>query len=329
MGVSTDHQNATPSIALIGCGNIAGGDWPLTPPLTHMAAIQAVGMNVSDVFDIDLEKSKQFAKKWGIQTTHSSLESLLPKKFDLIVIATPPTERLKLLKNIFATKASLNLVIEKPISYDLAETLEIEQLISSHKACVWVPYIRSWVPGIEKWKQKNHSGELGDFLGGSAIYTKGLHNNGQHLISLLLEFTPEPTSVSVSGKVEDERVEDPSFHFQLNYADGKQLQVTAIDHRVLSHIEVNLFYSNGRLRINESGRIISWTPKQADQFYPGYFSLGEEKTEDTLFNQHFYSFYSKLYSHFNNKHIEESNFSNAVKTSTLINKISSKAIGII
>lgn len=323
MEINQKYFDSTSQIALIGCGNIAGGDWPVKPPVTHLAAIQSIGFNVTDVYDIDPLKAKSFAQKWNIPYVHHNFEDLISKNYDLIIITSPPINRSLLLKKIVFKTSCKTFVLEKPLGSDFEEVKEIEKIVNENHLTLIVPLIRSWVPGIQHWSRKAKSGELGKFMGGSGYYTKGLNNNGSHLVTLILDFLNMPKTCSNLGKIEDGRIEDPTFHFQFNYEAGSTLTVTGLDHREYSQLELDLFFQKGRLRISESGKRISWSPAKDDPIYPGYKSIEESPSQDTHFEEHFSNFYKSILTPAGGIPIQ-GNLKNAVASAYWINEIARK-----
>jgi predicted dehydrogenase len=211
------------------------------------------------------------------------------------------------------------IVCEKPlVEFDDQLDRVAELLTRGH---VWVNFIRHWVPGIRGWAQRAAAGELGAFLGGRAFYTKGLRNNGTHLLALLAGFTPAVRSVQCTGVLQDQRGEDLSAHFTLHYDGGCALSVTALNHAYLGHLSADLCFSTGRLRIDHGGAWVHWAPIRSDPMYPGYQSLGDETTFDTGLDQHFVELYARVAKHLRGEIDEPSNLESAIRVSRLIAEI--------
>lgn len=307
-------------VALIGCGRIAGATRGGEIPTTHMAAIEATpGLSVCGVFDIHRGQAESFAETWGIATVFDTLEDAIGSRPDLTVIATPAQGRVDILEKVVKAMPGAAIVCEKPLVESDEQLDRVAALLP--QAHIWVSYIRHWVPGIRAWAQRAAAGELGEFLGGRAFYTKGLRNNGSHLLALLVGFTPAVRSVRCNGVLQDQRDEDPSVHFTLHYDGGCALSVTALHHAYLGHLSADLCFSTGCLRIDHGGAWIHWARIRPDPMYPGYQSLGDETTLDSGFGQHFVEMYARVAKHLRGEADEPSNLESAIRVSRLVAEI--------
>ena len=149
----------------------------------HFQAIKA-----SENFELVgiVEKSskvRELAKnKYKIKNVFSSISEANTKikKIDLAVISTPPLGRYNL---ICSFKNIKGLIIEKPISLNIAESKKILNFCKKNKILCEVNYWRRFVP------QFLENNEIFDLLGSlqSCViyYCGGLKNNGVHLIDFV------------------------------------------------------------------------------------------------------------------------------------------------
>jgi len=260
-----------------------------------MAALAALGLkNSVRVFDISSQTGQAFAKKWDLPAPAQSIHELLSQPTQLVIVTSPPDERMALLREIILHKPLKALVIEKPIVRSAAEIDTIKEILSRPDVGCWVPYIRTWVKGLNKWKHVIARGELGEFVGGFATYGKGLRNNGSHLLAMLFNLVGYPVSAQTGGKIADSREDDPTFHLRLSYPKNTMISVLGLDHRNFSHLSATLYFTSGRLDIDQGGRQISWSQASPDKIYPGYQSLSTPTVEDSAFDDHFINFYADV-----------------------------------
>src|SRR3954469_9651137 len=127
---------------------------------------------VSNFFDLDYQpvlkaacardagKVKEFAAKWGYETTETDWRKLLDRKdIDAIDICTPNNTHKEI--SLAAARAGKMILCEKPLSMTSAEGAEMVRAVESAKVpnMVWYNYRR--VPAVTFAKQLIDQGKLG------------------------------------------------------------------------------------------------------------------------------------------------------------------------
>ncbi len=93
----------------------------------HLPAYQLAGFEVKGIFDIDNDKAKIVAEKFGFQTVYPSLEDAIATGDGKVVfdIAVPASGIIPVLQKIPAYSAIL---LQKPMGEDLRQAKAIESL---------------------------------------------------------------------------------------------------------------------------------------------------------------------------------------------------------
>ena len=117
-----DYKNKKPdnyknfNIGIIGAGNIIEN--------SHLPIYKKNNLNVKNIYDIDLAKSKKIKEKFNIDKYSNSLDEILEDKtLDIIDIAVPAEFNKDLFLKTKNNKK--NILIQKPLSDNLTSAKEI------------------------------------------------------------------------------------------------------------------------------------------------------------------------------------------------------------
>lgn len=140
---------------IIGCGDVtevkSGPAYKLTE-----------SFNIKAVMRRDLEKLKGYAKRHDIDTIYTDADALInDENIDAIYIATPPdTHKLYALK---VAKAGKICCIEKPMTPNYADSLEVYNAFNERDIPLFVAYYRRSLPRfikIKEWLENNYIGDV-------------------------------------------------------------------------------------------------------------------------------------------------------------------------
>ena len=283
MGDRRKASDSIPAVAVFGCGRIGSALDESGSPfvLTHAAAcVKHPGLRLAALCDPDPERLAEAGRVRQVTALYTDTESLLKETpIDVAVIATPTHLRTSLIT--CALDAGVRtFVLEKPLATSLEEAEGLAQLLRAHGATVWVNYLRRYASGIIEAQQRLTRGELGLPQVARVLYGKGLNNNGSHAIDLMRWWLGEPSEVSVLGRVDDDRHDDPTLHLQyaVRQASGAALPVSfhGCDHRAISVFELDVLCERGRLRLAERGDEVRVSMVTDDPVFSGYSALGPE-----------------------------------------------------
>jgi predicted dehydrogenase len=143
---------------------------------------------VGGVFDVDFEKSKQFAKIEGIsaERCYKSVdeliksESALPadKRIEVVAIVTPNSLHFSFAKSLL--NAGFHLVCEKPMTMTVKEAVDLEKLVTKNKLTFALTHTYTGYPMIRQMRDLIAKGVLGTIQRIDAQYYQGWINSIIH-----------------------------------------------------------------------------------------------------------------------------------------------------
>lgn len=246
---------------VIGLGQIGMGydiDRDEDNVLTHARAFsQHPGFNLVGAVDPSPERCSLFESIYGgaaYTNIKSALDDISP---EVVAIATPTHLHFEVLNTVLKLSAPVAILSEKPLSYDLEEASAMFELCANQRCKLYVNYIRRSDPGaIEIGRRLSH-GLIDGPVRGVAWYSKGLFNNGSHLLNLLQFWLGDVQNFSVIGRGRMWNDFDPEPDVKVEFSHGEVVFLAAKEEN-FSHYTVELVASNGRLRYEQGGKKIRW-----------------------------------------------------------------------
>jgi len=125
-------MNRRYNVVLVGCGHMGAA---------HMDDIYyRDNINIEGVVDLDSDKAKSFARKYGACSWSTNYKNYLKdKNVDIVIIATYPSSHLKILKDCIA--AGKHVLCEKPITTNLKEGKEFVRLVKNADTKILIGHI--------------------------------------------------------------------------------------------------------------------------------------------------------------------------------------------
>lgn len=214
------------SCLIIGCGNIAGGfdskrksnDFPLT----HAGAYtKHGGFKIVACVDPGLENRQAFMKRWSVDFGCQSLKVLRNyiKKIDVVSVCSPTSFHLKNIKEVLAFQPRV-IFCEKPLASNLNHAEAIIDCCSKEKIPLIINYNRRWDTSVIRLQRELSAGMWGKIRVINGIYTRGVNNNGSHMIDLLQLLFGEIRLIDVGIPVCDGFDDDPSIPMVLQTLSG-------------------------------------------------------------------------------------------------------------
>lgn len=239
------------SVLIIGAGRIASGfDHPASPRvLTHAHAWRHLGYRIVFV-DPDLAALEEASRRWEA-TGYSNLQEALDAcRWDAVVVAAPDEHHPAIIEAL-AERPWGVLILEKPPAPDRRAWETIQERLAPRHDDVAIHFSRRWAKGLQEVAAGIHAGKWGDFLFGRGMYGNGLLHNASHMTDLLTWFLGPLQAESVSSPIFD-RQSDPSAGFHLSTKLGRPILIDAVDSSLYTVFEVELVFSRGRLRMQQS-----------------------------------------------------------------------------
>lgn len=258
---------------IIGCGNIGGkfdfSKQNLKRPLTHAGAYSNHGgFDLLACVDVDSIQMEAFQKEWGIKESYlpTKLSSLGKGVFDVISICSPIQFHEEHL--LTAGKLQPKLVFcEKPLTGKFTKSQEIMHLYEANEILLAVNYTRRWDPELIQLRKDIASGIWGDIRSVIGIYSKGILNNGSHLIDLLIFLFGSISVVHVGKRTYDNSPEDPTISGLLKTSSGIEIHLVAGNTKDYANFELQIVTSVGIVAMENGG--LKWRirkPKESNRF---------------------------------------------------------------
>ena len=167
------------------------------------------------------------------------------------------------------------ILCEKPIAERVAEA---ERMVAAAEACgcvLAVNYMRRFEPGVLALRSLIAEGALGEIYKGCAWYSKGLLNNGSHIVDLLTFLLGDVAGVQVlqSGRVWQGGDPEPDVSLRIGSA---QVVLLAAREECFSYIGFELVGTRGALRYADAGHRIELRRARTEPSLPGYRILPPE-----------------------------------------------------
>ena len=204
------------------------------------------------MFDIDLFKVKKFAQTWDVKYFYNKIEDFLNHtNFDIISICTPTITHLNIYQKVIHYNPKV-IWLEKPSGQNSKEINKMI-LLNKSKSKIWINYFRKFTREFIDLKKLLKIGSLQKV---TCYYTKGLQNNGSHLLDLIVFF--------LFGTINDVIVLDRKIH--KNYIDvdlilktnNVNIFVFSADHTSFEIFELDIIGKKGRIEIKKSGSQINF-----------------------------------------------------------------------
>lgn len=216
---------------LLSCGLIGFGYWG---PNIARSIMKINGVHLDAICDLDKDNLWQAGLLYPQAYVTDNIEQLLTNpSLDALIIATPASTHFKI-----ATKAlnqGKHILIEKPLTINSAEALELEEINLSTKRIIMVGHTFEYNPAVIKIKQLIKENDIGQvFYGYSSRLNLGqirgdinaLWNLAPHDISIFnYLFESNPVEVLATGAIcLQKEVEDVVF-VTLRYPSGVMAQI--------------------------------------------------------------------------------------------------------
>ncbi|KKU12883.1 MAG: Oxidoreductase domain protein [Parcubacteria group bacterium GW2011_GWC2_45_7] len=273
--------------AVIGAGNIAAlfDDPRDKDVLTHAHAYSLhPGFKLCGFADVDEEKAKTAAERWGGRSYASIADLVEQEHPEVISVCTPDGTHAEVVRQLEG-KNILGGILEKPLAVGLVDASAIAASSLVKKGKFIVNYSRLFVPEFQKLKQDYRQGAYGRLIAATGYYGKGLLHNGSHVISLLSWLFGNIKVVKKFSSVNDFTNNDPSVSAVLRFSTGAEGVLHAIDSRLYTMFELDLVFEKARLRMIDSGHKLEIYGLEKSKRYIGYTMMNLQETITTSLGQ--------------------------------------------
>tara|TARA_B100002019_G_C21195037_1_gene560924 strand:- start:131 stop:1084 length:954 start_codon:yes stop_codon:yes gene_type:complete len=265
------------SVTLIGLGNIGllyDYESDNKTFLTHLKSFFfSSSFNVVNCIDKSEEKINLAKKKYGNKINYFHYFTENAPITDVYVLCSLPKVNKKLYSEISKINKDAFFLIEKPAWF----------LRKVPKNC-FINYFRKTIPAFKKLKNRFKSNYFGSIQSINCYYTKGLRNNGSHLIDLIFYFfgnSLDKNSFKVINSFSDYDKVDKTVSFTYRHQFNENffpVTFSALSEKMYSIIEIDIFTQHHRIKIQDFGRKIDYFSIDDDPIFVGYKLLKKIKT---------------------------------------------------
>ncbi len=145
--------SAARPIVIIGTGGIVND--------AHLPAYRKAGFAVAGIFDVDADKARATAQRWGIERVYPSLEEAAAVEGCVFDVAAPPVAHRAILTTLPPGAAVL---IQKPLGLDLAQATAIRAVCRERRFAAAVNFQLRFAPMMEAVAAAAERGLLGRLI---------------------------------------------------------------------------------------------------------------------------------------------------------------------
>jgi predicted dehydrogenase len=273
------HKVSKLNTLIVGCGNIAGGFDAARAgdalPYTHAGAFSRhQGFALAACVDPDPVKRAIFAQRWQIPASVGSIAELelAPGSIEVISICSPTICHADDVSAAIRLAPRL-IFCEKPVSPDRAITARLVQDCADAGILLAVNHTRRWAPDVRQLQRDLAAGHWGKIRSASALYNKGVLNNGSHMLDLL-SLLLGPLQVQAAGlPVFDYWHDDPSIPALLQSDSGIPVTLGIANATDYAVFELQIVTERGQIIMEDGG--MNWRIRRVAESveFNGYRTL--------------------------------------------------------
>jgi predicted dehydrogenase len=265
---------------IIGCGNMAGGYDLSQPdeamPLGHAKAFRQHGsFEVTACIDPNAGQREAFQNRWQVPQGFASWSDLSQQigAFDVISICSPTGVHIGDIQAALALKPRL-IFCEKPVTLHVDQTQQVVTDCANNNVLLAVNHSRRWSPEVLSLRQQLTQGEWGAVRSVSAVYNKGMLNNGSHMLDLMINLFGSLRITHVGDAVFDHFDADPSVDACLQTSDGVPIQLNLAYAKDYALFEMQIVTEKGVINMEDGGARWRFRTAAPSIQLPGYNFLG-------------------------------------------------------
>lgn len=260
-------------VAVVGCGKI-GALFEAEPkrekPASHAgAALRNPKTELVALIDADAGALAKAHKLFPRARAYHSFSACLSVEHpDIVVIATPPSARLSLIRA--CVQADVRTIIcEKPLAMSLSEAKKIQILVKKSGMRFVLNYQRRFSPLFARVRANIAAGKFGRIQQVTCYYSNGLYNNGGHTINALAYLLRDKI-VSVSAFVNKENATHPkgdaNIDAMLTTKNGTRIVLQSLDQHAYGAHDFHIYGTKGSAIITDYGAELLETPAHPSRF---------------------------------------------------------------
>jgi predicted dehydrogenase len=249
-------------VAIVGCGNIAGGYDEAGDGYSVMTHAKAYELEphtkVVAAMDPDSNRLGKFCEIWSVPTGYSEVDAMMQEQApDIVSICSPNEHHYAQLKQLVRYRPAA-IFCEKPLALSAREAREMISLCRSSDVLLVVNYLRRWDPTLLSFGSRIRSGEFGAVQNGRVYFTKGVFHNASHAVNLLASWLGE-------GRCEDAwnfkpwGAGDFTASFRLSFSHCREVVFQHCLAENFNFFEIELVCEKAKILFSGGGQSISIT----------------------------------------------------------------------
>jgi len=270
---------------IVGCGNIGSliDKYPGKKPVYTHAGAYFLHPNYELITGADTNKKRLylFGKKWGIKKIYLDYRKMIDKEMpDIVSVCTPKEFHYEIVR--YAAEKGVKVIFcEKPFTGNPYKARELINLCKRRNVMLAINFTRRYVYSFRKIKQIISEGELGLIQKVNCLYTKGIINNGSHMIDILsFIFGNSKTVKKLSPTKKSSLIKnDFDVDFKLDFKKGFIAYIFCCEGKHYGLFEIDIIGSLGRIRVTDSGFEIKHYRVHESPLFKGYKELEAEGME--------------------------------------------------
>lgn len=272
--------NKNISVAIIGCGDIAGGYDERKKGsgiFSHAGAYRAIPhIEITAAYDVNKIRLERFCRYWAVKKGCKSLRQLLEKEYGIISVCVPDDKHQRIIEEIIRSGCTKFIWAEKPLAATAKGAERIIKMATDKGIGLWLNNQRRWEPAHIMIKRYIASGKIGRLLHVTGYYVKGITHIGCTMINTLRFLCGEVVMARAFIPFsEGSYGQDKSLRGILHFENNATAALIGCDGKKYTYslFEIDIVGTRGRIKIDENGdKVIVYGAKTYD-YYPGLREL--------------------------------------------------------
>ncbi len=205
------------------------------------------GVNLTYVCDMDINRAKELALRYGIPKYTTDYKEALSDDVDAFIICTPSTTHAEIALTII--REERHVLIEKPMATTIKQAEDIVTEAGCNKSVVMVGFIERFNPAIELGKELIENGEIGNII---LSYSKRIGS--------------WPERIGDIGVVKDTAIHDIDLAMYIFNAEPVTVYAKggSIKHKLEDHVQAVLSFEGDRSALIEANWL---TPRKKREMH--------------------------------------------------------------
>ena len=229
------------------------------------------GFEITSCIEPNTAQRQAFQSRWQVPHGYASWQDLPHQvgSFDVISICSPTGFHAEDIQAALALKPRM-IFCEKPVTLQLAQTQHAVTYCARQQVLLAVNHSRRWSPEVQQLKQELAQGQWGVVRSVSAVYNKGMLNNGSHMMDLLLNLFGPLLITHVGQAMVDYFDADPSVDACLQTANGVPVQLNMAHAQDYALFEMQIVTEKGVIAMEDGGARWRFRTAAPSAQLPGY-----------------------------------------------------------